>query len=203
MRQGQIVSLTNNLLKMKALRIILIILSVLLVLIIGIYAFYGGFKKIEVRIEEQGGEMVVYEEVTGDYMQTHEVSDKIYYSLLNDDKIETTKGIGIYYDDPGKVAKENLRSEIGCVVENIDSATVAILSEKYNVKTLPVQNYIVTEFPMNGFMSIMIGIMKVYPALDKYGEEHGYGDSPIIEIYDNVNEKTIYRQEIIPLKGAQ
>ena len=181
---------------MKALKIILIILGVLIVLIAGTYAYYGGFKKVEVRVEEQGGEIMVYEEVTGDYSQTYKVSDRIFNSLQNDEKIETTKGIGIFYDDPAKVEKEKMRSEVGCVVENADSTTIAELSEKYKVKIIPRQNYIVTEFPMKGFMSIMIGIMKVYPALDKYCEEHGYGESPIIEIYDNANKKTIYRQEI-------
>lgn len=181
---------------MKALKIVLIILGIVIILIAGTYAYYGGFKKIEVRIEEQGGEIVVYEEVIGDYSQTYEISNKVYSTLQNEEKIETTKGIGIYYDDPGKVAKESLRSEVGCIVENVDNTVIAKLSEKYNVKIIPRKEYIVTEFPMKGFMSIMIGIMKVYPALDSYSEEHGYGDSPIIEIYDNVNKKTIYRQEV-------
>lgn len=181
---------------MKALKIILIILGILVVLIVGTYAYYGGFKKVEIKIEEQGGEVMVYEEVIGDYSQTYEASDRVYNSLLNEEKIETTKGIGIFYDDPEKVEKGSLRSEVGCVVENIDSAAIAKLSEKYKVKVIPRKEYIVAEFPMKGFMSIMIGIMKVYPALDTYCEKHGYGNSPIIEIYDNANKKTIYRQGI-------
>ena len=182
---------------MKALKIILIIIGVLIVLIVGIYAYNGGFKKIEIRIEKQGGEIMVYETVSGDYMQTPEVTDRVYQSLLNDEKIETTKGIGIFYDDPSKVDKDKLRSEVGRVMENADNATIALLSEKYQVKIIPEQEYIVTEFPMEGFATIMIGIMKVYPALNKYCEKNGYRDSPIIEIYDNVNKKTVYRQEII------
>ena len=43
----------------------------------------------------------------------------------------------------------------------------------------------------------MFGIMKVYPALDKYLKEHKYSDSPIMEIYDVPNKKIIYRKEII------
>ena len=182
---------------MKTLKIILIIIGVLVVLILGIYACNSGFKKVEIRIEKQGGEVMVYETVTGDYMQTPEVADKIYHALLDNENIATTKGIGIFYDDPSKVAKENCRSEVGCIVNEADSATIAMLSEKYLVKILPEQEYIVTEFPMKGFMTIMIGMMKVYPALDKFSKQHGYCESPITEIYDNVNKKTTYRQEIV------
>jgi len=68
-------------------KIVLIIFSVLAVLFVVVYAYYGGFKKVSFRIEHQGGETIVYENVTGDYSQTGKVSDKIYYTLLNDEKI--------------------------------------------------------------------------------------------------------------------
>jgi len=180
---------------MKIIKVILIIFAVLAVLFIAIYAYYGGFKKISFQIENQGGETVVYENVTGDYSQTGIVTDRIYHTLLNDEKIETTKGFGVYYDCPKSVEKDKLRSEIGCIVENIDSTTLARLSEKYQVKTLPHSDFIVTEFPFKGKPSILIAIMKVYPALSKFCEEHGYIDSPITEIYDMPNKKIIYRKE--------
>ena len=181
---------------MKVLKVILLILAVLIALMVGTYAYYGGFKKVDVRIETQGGEVIVYEDVIGSYMQVPEVCDRVYNVLLNNEKIETTKGIGIFYDDPENVAEEKLRSKVGCIIDNADSATIANLSEKYLVEIIPQQEYIVAEFPKKGFMSIMVGIMKVYPALDDYCEKHGYGDSPITEIYDEVNKKTVYRQEI-------
>ena len=82
---------------MNALKIVLAIIAVLIILIVIAYAYYGGFKTISFRIEEQGGETIVYEEMIGDYSQTPKVQDKIYDALLNDEKIETTKGFGIYY----------------------------------------------------------------------------------------------------------
>ena len=181
---------------MKIMKVVLIILAVLVVLLIVIYAYYGGFKKISFRIENQGGEIVVYENVTGDYSQSSKVSDRVYYTLLNDEKIETTKGIGIYYDNPQKVAKDKLRSEIGCIVENVDSATLTRLAEKYQTKTLPQCEFVVAEFPFKGKLSVLFGIMKVYPALDKFNKEHGYIESPITEIYDVPNKKIMYRKEI-------
>ena len=182
---------------MKIMKIVLLIIIVLIITIIVTYAYYGGFKKINFSVEEQGGEILVYENMIGDYKQTPTVSDKVYYSLLNDYGIATTKGFGIYYDNPKEVEKSKLRSEIGCIVENLDSVTIDKLSNKFQIKTQPFKNYITTEFPFKGKLSVMFGIMKVYPALEKYLKEHRYSDSPIMEIYDVPNKKIIYRKEII------
>lgn len=84
-------------------KVVLIILAILVILPIVAYAYYGGFEKISFKIENQGGETIVYENVTGDHSQRPKVSDRIYYSLLNDENIATTKVIGIYYDNPRNV----------------------------------------------------------------------------------------------------
>jgi len=182
---------------MKIMKVVLIVIVILVVLFIVIYAYYGGFKKVSFKVENQGGETIVYENVTGDYRQTAKVGDKVYYALLNDEKIETTKGIGIYYDNPKKIEKAKLRSEVGCIVENVDSETIARLAEKYQVKTLPQSDFIVAEFPFKGKLSVLFGIMKVYPALEKFSKERGYVESMITEIYDVPNKKIIYRKEVI------
>ncbi|MDR2010834.1 MAG: GyrI-like domain-containing protein [Bacteroidales bacterium] len=182
---------------MKALKVILIIIGILIVIILGMYAYYGGFRKIDFKVEKQGRETIVYENVIGDYSQTPKYTDKIYYALLNDEKIETTKGIGIFYDNPQEVDKDKLRSEVGCILDNTDDAILAQLSGKHQIKTLPEADYIVTEFPMKGAMSFMVSVIRVYPALNKYCKEHGYKDSPITEIYDISNKKIVYRKEVI------
>jgi DNA gyrase inhibitor GyrI len=180
---------------MKVLIIILICLAVIVILLTGVYAYFGGFRTISFRVEEQGGETLVYEEMTGDYGQTPKVQDKIYQALLNDEKIAATKGFGIYFDNPKEVEKSKLRSEVGCIVEGLDSMAIAKLAEKYKVKTLPKSNCIVTEFPYKGMMSVFTGIMKVYPAFEKYIMQNGAGKSPMMEIYDIKNRLIVYRRE--------
>jgi DNA gyrase inhibitor GyrI len=175
-------------------KVVLIIIAIVIVLLMSIYAYYGGFRKISFRVEEQGGETLVYENVVGDYKQTTVVSDRVYYGLLNDEKIATTKGFGIFYDNPKEVEKSKLRSEVGCIVENLDSAAIATLTQKYQVKTLPVTKCVVTEFPFKGGLSALIGLIKVYPALEKYTEKEKLKKSPIMEIYDVPNKTITYRQ---------
>ncbi|MFP4622504.1 MAG: GyrI-like domain-containing protein [Bacteroidales bacterium] len=182
-------------------KVVFILLAVIIIAAVGIYAYYGGFKKISLQIREEGGETLVYEEVKGDYKNTAAVMDKIYYSLLNDENIETFKGFGIYYDDPKKVDKEKLRSEAGCILEYADRDNFREFEKQYQLKTFPKKQYLTAEFPWKGKMSVMFSILKVYPALNKYVRANGYDvDTAVMEIYDIPNGKILYRKD---LKSAQ
>jgi DNA gyrase inhibitor GyrI len=178
---------------MKIIKIIFAIIVAIMALLVIAYAYYGGFQTVTFSEKKQGGEVIVYEEMIGDYSQTPKVQEKIYQTLLNDEKIETTKGFGIYYDHPKKVETSKLRSEVGCIVDGLDSAAMAKLSEKYNVKTLPISDCVVAEFPYKGVPSIFISMMKVYPALEKYCTQQGIRNETVMEIYDIGNKVIIYR----------
>jgi len=182
---------------MKTLKILLTVVLALLAVIAIIYGYNGGFKKVLFREVEQGGEILVYQEFVGDYQQSGAKMDKVYSSLLNDYKIETYRGFGIYYDNPEKVEKSKLRSELGCILESRDSSKIPVLEKNFKIKICPKGNYLVTDFPFMGKLSIMIGIMKVYPALTQHLKDNGYSQTgPIMEIYDTPNKKITYRTEI-------
>lgn len=152
---------------------------------------------MQIQEKMNGGEIVVYEKVSGDYSQAGTVSNRMYYTLLLNDTLTTSKGFGVFYDDPQKVHKSKLRSDVGCIIEGMDSLKVERLKKKYQVKVLPHKEYAVVEFPFEGHLSILMGLNRVHPAIDKYFEEKGYSpDSPVTEIYDMKNEKIIYRKEI-------
>jgi effector-binding domain-containing protein len=174
------------------------ILVVVIVVMAGVYAYYGGFKSPEVTTSIQGGELLVYEEILGDYSQSAVVMDKIYYSLLNEEDIETYKGFGIFYDNPQKVERSKLRSEAGCIIEEKDQSRMKALKDKYAVKTFAREEYITSEFPYKGKMSVFMSIFKVYPALNKYAKANGFNiETPVMEIYDIPNKKIIYRKELV------
>ncbi|MCD4792268.1 MAG: hypothetical protein K8R54_03480 [Bacteroidales bacterium] len=157
-------------------KIILIVSAILIVAFIVFYTYFGGFKKINISVSKSGGEVLIYEKIQGDYRQSGVIMDKIYNSLLNEDKIETFKGFGIYYDNPRKVEKSKLRSEAGCILEKKDIDKLPILENKYTVRTFPEKEYIITEFPYKGKVSIFFSIMKVYPALNKFANKNGYNE---------------------------
>jgi len=178
-------------------KIPLIIIGLIVAIILMLYAYYGGFKKVSFSIEIQGGEMLVYREMTGDYSKSGKLMDEIYYALLNDYGIETYKGFGIYYDNPRDVEKSKLRSEVGCIIEENDLIKLTLLSGDLKTKRYPETKCVVTEFPHKGMISIFMGILKIYPALIKYVDNNNldaYG--AVMEIYDVPNKKIIYRKAI-------
>lgn len=176
----------------------LIVLALLIIALTVLYVYYGGLKRINISISESGGEILIYERIQGDYKQSGVIMDKIYNSLLNEDRIETFKGFGIYYDNPQKVEKSKRRSEAGCVLENKDINKLSSLEKKYTVRTFPRKEYISTEFPYKGKISILFSVMKVYPALNKFAKQNGFNvESAVMEIYDVPDKKILYRKELI------
>ncbi|MFP4048105.1 MAG: hypothetical protein ACLFT4_10165 [Bacteroidales bacterium] len=58
-------------------KITLIIIVAILVTGAFVFIYYGGFNKVTCRIEKQGGEKLVYKEMTGDYAKSAKLMDEI------------------------------------------------------------------------------------------------------------------------------
>ncbi len=166
--------------------------------LLALYAYYGGFTKVSFNtIKDQGGQVLVYKEMQGDYAQSEKLINEVYLTLLNDFNVETYKGFGIFYDNPKEVEKSKLRSEVGCILEAKDIAKVKEIETRLKVKTLPSQSYTETVFPTKGKTSILIAVMRVYPALERYNKSQGNTNTGYcIEIYDEANKEIVYRQVI-------
>jgi effector-binding domain-containing protein len=179
-------------------KIVLIGVAVIALVVVGGLIYLGGLIKVTPKIEKCGGEAIVYKKVKGDYKQSGPVSDEVYEKLLNTYQIETFKGFGTYYDNPQETAKDDLRSIVGCILEEKDRKRVKELENDFEVGVLAEEEYITTTFPFKNKMSILVGVFKVYPALTKYCEENGYEvGTEVSEIWDMPNKTTIYRKKII------
>jgi len=161
-------------------------------MIILILSYYGLFAKVKIVEKEIGDFWLIYQKHVGDYKEVGQVMDKIYSSLLKEDSIKATRGFGLYYDDPKKVRRENLRSIVGCILAKQDEDNIEDLKKKYKIKKYPASKSIVAEFPFKGKASIFIGIFKVYPKLTEYIEQQDYSQGPIMEIYDTPNKRISY-----------
>ncbi|SKC23429.1 GyrI-like small molecule binding domain-containing protein [Alkalitalea saponilacus] len=174
---------------------ILIILSIILIGLLLISAWYGGFYNIRFKTTQCGGETVAFLPHKGDYKRTGKVMDEVYYTLLNEFKIETFKGVSIYYDDPDNTPTSELRSEVGCVIENPDLELIEKISQKFQVKVVPKREYLTTEFPYKGKPSVIVGVIRVYPAIKKQTRQNNLPENGhIMEIYDIPNKKIVYRK---------
>jgi hypothetical protein len=136
----------------------------------------------------------VYESFTGPYKNVGKVFMQV-DAALKTEGITTEKAIGIYYDDPSKVAADKLRSDCGLVLEAKDLSKIPALKEKFKLATMPKKISIVIEFPKKNMLSYMIGPIKCYPALMKYAQEKSYKMAAPYELYNN--EKILYVMEIV------
>lgn len=178
---------------MPALKIFLISIGGIGALVFIFLIYSGLFSKVEIKEKEMESYILVYDEHIGEYKGTRDVQDRIYDKLLNDEGIETYKGFGVYYDDPKKVAKEELRSIAGCILEKKDYGKIEELKKKgFKIKESEQGEAICAQFPFKSPLSVLLGIIKVYPSMDKYVEEHGIDKKEIMEIYDIPNKKIIY-----------
>lgn len=183
---------------MKLIKKILVVLLVFIAIIIGIYAYFGGFNKIEFKEVEIGEEVVVYREMIGSYNKSGDLMKLVCEELEKDYGVDASIGIGIYYDNPDMVEAEKLRSEIGSIIITDDNNKIEELKKVFSVKTLPKQEYLSVELPLKGFFSIMIGAFKVYPQIEEYLNENGYSNKvPIMEIYDKKKNIITYRTILV------
>ncbi|MCX6781843.1 MAG: hypothetical protein NTW66_01885 [Candidatus Magasanikbacteria bacterium] len=172
-------------------KIVLGILAVIIVAALG-YAYYVGFfAKIAVEEKEMGPYVLVYEEHRGAYKDIGIVMDKVYKSLLADG-VETTRGMGIYYNNPQNTPEADLRSIGGSLIEEKDMDKLPVLEKKYKVMRIEKQKSIVVEFPYINQWSIMAGVMRVYSVMSKYIADHNYQTKEMVEIYDMPNGKIQY-----------
>jgi len=174
----------------------LITIIILFISVLVLYVYYGGTKKIKTVKTLAGGEMLAFREVNGNYRQSGPVSDDVYKQLTNLG-IETFRGFGIYYDDPRKVPEENLRSEVGCIIETKDLDKLDQIKEILQVKILMEKQYLSAEFPYHNPFSSFMGILKVHPVLEKEAKaiNQDYAGF-IMEIWDIPNKKIKYLKEI-------
>ena len=173
-------------------------IAVLIVaLLISVAAYYGGFKKIDLSIDVQGGELLVFKSQTGDYKNSGKVMDEIYESLIKDFNITSYKGFGTYYDNPREVQRDLLRYDAGCIIGKQDINTIIKLKERFEVAECPKKRYLIAEFPYIGKISVILGVMKVYPTISKYLKERELPQNgSVMEIYDVPGKKIIYRKEV-------
>lgn len=158
---------------------------------------YGLFATVTAAEVAKPAYWLAYKVHKGDYRLSGKVMDEVYNSLLNEHQIETTKGFGLYFDNPQEVATDQLRSVVGCIIENEQQALQLSLNSDLTVAQLPASKAIQATFPYRGEPSVALGIFKVYPVLMTEIYQQKYDMKPIMEIYDHPNKVIEY---LMPLE---
>ncbi|PLX15025.1 MAG: hypothetical protein C0599_17715 [Salinivirgaceae bacterium] len=177
---------------LKQLLILFIILLVLFLAAMGVMMYHRILKKVHVKQGPFRKLNFVYNFHQGDYQKNMLILEEVMEKIKNKG-LPVVSPVTIYYDNPRKTKRKELRSEIGFIVP--DSVTQPI--EGLEFKQIDNQEYIYTAFPYVSRFSIMIGAMKVYPAFTKYLKKHNLEEREIIEIYEMQNKNIIY---LMPVK---
>ncbi|EMM79613.1 GyrI-like small molecule binding domain protein [Leptospira interrogans str. 2006001854] len=171
---------------------------VLVVLLVAFLFYMGAFSRVLVQEEMKGPFYVLSHERIGDYRNvglTFEALQK----ELPEKGIRNFKLFSIYLDNPNEVPKEKLRCEVGALFSKPLEKIPNGLSLELKTRTIPSKKYLTAEFPLRNFLSIFLGIYKVYPKLFRACEERGCDlkGRASIEIYEPLTEhKTTY---LLPL----
>ena len=180
---------------LKKILMVLVILVVIVVVSAAAWLLYMGFfSKVSITEKQMGPLTFVYTSYKGDYAKTGPVFETVRNKLAKEFNVTNVKGMGIYYSDPNATKKEDLKSDVGCLLERADALRADEIMKKMKVRIMFPKNYCSTEFPMKNQISIILGIVKVYPEITKYMKAKGYRMTPAMEIYEK--DRIIYAFEI-------
>lgn len=155
----------------------------------------GFFVGVRVEEKEAGPFTLVYARGEGAYKNAGDVMDAVYEKLILE-KIEADTAFGYYYDTPRKVAPANLRWIAGFIVDNEKQAAAA--KKYFRVERFSKTPALVAEFPLRGRLSIIAGMIKVYPAINHHAQKREFTMGPVMEIYDSKAKKIIYIMSLDP-----
>ena len=178
----------------KIFKAFLIFLSIVALLVLGTLYYHDFFSSPQVVEKEMGPYIVVTKRFVGAYYKVGPTMDEV-DGWLRENGIESTKGVGLYHDDPAEVEESELRSDVGNIVENVDEEVLIKIKEKFEVREIPKTKSAVIEFSIKSPLSYMIAPMKAYPVLTQHWIEKGYAvtESDVgIEIYDIPGKVTSY-----------
>ncbi len=177
-------------------KIALIILGIIILAVIVFLFYMGMFSGVLIETREMGPYTFAYVEHIGPYSGVGEPMTKLDEEMRGAG-FNSVNGIGVYYDDPKKTPKEELRSEVGSIITNEDMDKIEANKDKFNFKTMERKNYLVAEFLIKNMLSYMFGPMKIYPAFGKYLEEKNIlVPEKGIELYNMENNKIIFMMEL-------
>jgi len=174
---------------------IIVILGILIGIAAGVLSFYGLFAPVNIEEREMGPFVFVMKKHVGPYRDVGPLIEEMYNDLKDRD-IVTSKGLGIYYDDPKVTPDDKTRCILGRILEGLDYSKTVEIEKTFKIGELPLTNYLVVEFPFKGLPSIIIGVYRVYPKITKYMLTHEIPKMPIVEIYDPKAQKMLY---IVPI----
>lgn len=172
-----------------------ILLLFLFILTLAFMIYHRVFQLVIIRNEVFQAFGFLYQHNEGDYRQNITVLQELAKKVAKTG-IKVVNPVSIYYDNPRKVKRSDLRSDVGFMIpENEDLIHV----DGLQYKTVCFDRFLATSVPYKSRFSILIGAMKIYPVFRKELEKQDLPEREMIEIYDMRNKLIVY---LMPIKAA-
>ncbi|XP_061779586.1 testis-expressed protein 264 homolog isoform X1 [Nerophis lumbriciformis] len=97
--------------------------------------------------------------------------------------------MGVFYDDPKKVSGHQCRYAVGSIVsegkDKVDEDLLKLYETSgFHVFSFPeVTHVVIASVPHRNFLSVLLGVKRVYPRLERYIKERKLCAHPFLEIY--------------------
>ena len=174
-----------------------LLILVLAIASLSAFGYFGGFASVTVLEGKVGPYTLIYERNKGSYFQTGKSVEKL-MKLAKRHEVTTKLGFGRYYDDPEKVSEAELRSDAGLIVTELELLKLEPHIDGYLRAAYPETRALVADFPLKGFLSVLLGIWKVYPKMSDALAAKGQSESYTFEIYDIEKQRTTYAFPLAP-----
>lgn len=173
----------------------LVLLLLVLATVVFLLVHSGLFISVVVKTckPDIGEVQIAYKFARGPYKESGALFTQV-HTLLPE-----YRTLGVYYDDPKVRQPQKLRYIVGIILGEGPDVTVVpehrqLLEENgYQFATFPAIDHAVqTSFPFNSTVSIIVAVMKVYPALREYIEARSLCARPFLEVYDNKRSEILF-----------
>lgn len=144
----------------------------------------------EIQVKEVEAMTVMSLSFTGPYEQTHEKLDELMSWLLRVGHPHSSLPMALYYDDPAKVAPDELRAEVCLPIE--EACEPGDSAERKELPAVTVA-FAMHEGPYSG-------ISQLYEEILNWSSENGYGrieDLPTREIFHKMYGQTDNAEEYV------
>jgi len=158
----------------------------------GVYAYFGGFKSIEVEHVKCVGPYIAFKHYKGDYRKSYEAMREVQNFLKTEMKIDDSDmgtGIGVYFDVPGTIDVKDQRSVVGYTLTEEQYERFPANDKGIYKAKLGYTDVVYSEFPYKGKPSFIMAVFKIYPAFQKYLKENSISPNASVEIYDMEGRK--------------
>ncbi len=172
--------------------LLLPLLIAIVVYVLYLMNYLGSFKPVIIEEKSAGPLTMIYKKHVGPYHKIVPVIEEV-EKWAKENGLDCKLSFGQYLDNPQTTEEARLRSQGGCLVEQVP----AQMPEGFESQTIPLRKYVTAIFEG----SPGIGPMKVYPKVYEYSESQRLRlEEWVMEVYQVHSPEAMTTTYYFPVK---